>query len=293
MATQQDEDKYDKDSPDAFTESLPFPHRWGKKYKVISRLTVDDASTAYQEIRAHHGRMHNTMYAMPPSFAIVIGALWFFAAQSLEKNPFVSLIVFVFTAVVTRFLFDAYTVFATRTEEMRLWIIERFEGQFAFTNDDKKKEEKREADLTATYDEEEVDNKNEKNWLYICGRLIFLIKGKKTRENQKSDGKKDQSFISGWWDFLVHSKTIREMQDSHDEPGKGGIQRKTREEFRKVMRAAGWLSLSGAAYASVLAFGWFPVNVETTCEVRRELQGGKVKRIERCEKSRMVTLPWM
>lgn len=47
----------------------------------------------------NYGRTHNVMYALPALFVTVVGGLWFFSFQALEKDKGVSLIVMIFAAI--------------------------------------------------------------------------------------------------------------------------------------------------------------------------------------------------
>lgn len=63
--------------------------------KSLRGLSVE---VIYREQRAQLGRMNDTLYRMPPFFATVVGGLWFFAAQYLEKDRIISAGVFLFAA---------------------------------------------------------------------------------------------------------------------------------------------------------------------------------------------------
>lgn len=53
----------------------------------------------YREQYAHFRSMNEILYKMPPLFTAVIGGLWFFAAENLQREPAISLLVFVFSAL--------------------------------------------------------------------------------------------------------------------------------------------------------------------------------------------------
>lgn len=180
------------------------------------------AEVVYVELRAHHGRMHDTMYAMPPSFGVVIGALWYFAGDQLKNNAsFIAAIVFAFTAVITRFLFDAYSTFAKRTEELRIHIQDTFESTYKFDND---------------YRPPRPDLRYR---TYVLGPLKALLDWLRFLF--------DNSSIAMWRDQeLTEREKLTQQADPLIPKGR---QKKTREEFRKVMRTAGWLSIAGTFYS--------------------------------------------
>lgn len=53
----------------------------------------------YKEQYAHFRGMNDILYKIPPLFTAVIGALWYFAVQNLEKDKAISGAVFLFAAV--------------------------------------------------------------------------------------------------------------------------------------------------------------------------------------------------
>jgi hypothetical protein len=53
----------------------------------------------YKEQYAHFRAMNDILYKIPPLFTVVIGSLWFFAVQNLEKEKVVSSAVFAFAAI--------------------------------------------------------------------------------------------------------------------------------------------------------------------------------------------------
>jgi hypothetical protein len=59
----------------------------------ISRLDV------YKEQYAHFRSMNDILYKIPPLFTVVLGGLWYFAVQNIEKDKWVSCAVFAFAAV--------------------------------------------------------------------------------------------------------------------------------------------------------------------------------------------------
>jgi hypothetical protein len=56
-------------------------------------------SEIYKEQYAHFRAMNDILYKIPPLFTAVLGGLWYFAVQSLEKDRLVSGAVFAFSAV--------------------------------------------------------------------------------------------------------------------------------------------------------------------------------------------------
>lgn len=59
-------------------------------------VTVNEV---YKEQYAHFRAMNDILYKIPPLFTAVIGALWYFAVQNLEKDKAISGAVFLFAAV--------------------------------------------------------------------------------------------------------------------------------------------------------------------------------------------------
>jgi hypothetical protein len=61
-----------------------------------SNNTVNNPEVIFREHFSHLGRLIDIQYKMPPFFATVIGGLWFFATQHLNKP--ISAAVFLFAA---------------------------------------------------------------------------------------------------------------------------------------------------------------------------------------------------
>jgi hypothetical protein len=59
----------------------------------IERLDI------YKEQYAHFRSMNDILYKIPPMFTAVLGGLWYFAVQTLEKDKLVSCAVFAFSAI--------------------------------------------------------------------------------------------------------------------------------------------------------------------------------------------------
>lgn len=57
-----------------------------------------EKEAVFHEQYNHLGRMNDTLFRMPAFFATVVGGLWFFAAQYLEKYRPISVGVFLFAA---------------------------------------------------------------------------------------------------------------------------------------------------------------------------------------------------
>lgn len=53
----------------------------------------------YKEQYAHFRSMNDILYKIPPIFMAVIGGLWYFAAQNVEKQKWIACGAFVFSAV--------------------------------------------------------------------------------------------------------------------------------------------------------------------------------------------------
>jgi hypothetical protein len=53
----------------------------------------------YKEQYAHFRAMNDLLYKIPPLFTVVIGSLWYFAVQNIEKEKLVSATVFGFAMV--------------------------------------------------------------------------------------------------------------------------------------------------------------------------------------------------
>jgi hypothetical protein len=95
----------------------------------------DDPSTLsleviYREQRAQAGRMNETLYRMPPLFSVVIGGLWYFAAQSIDKNRVIAAGVFLFAtmcAITGAFAMQRYRIVFIAYMDC----IEALEGKFA------------------------------------------------------------------------------------------------------------------------------------------------------------------
>lgn len=53
----------------------------------------------YKEQYAHFRAMNEILYKIPPIFTVVIGALWYFAVQNIEKDKLIACAVFAFAAI--------------------------------------------------------------------------------------------------------------------------------------------------------------------------------------------------
>lgn len=62
----------------------------------MSEISRDDI---YKEQYAHFRSMNDILYKIPPIFTAILGGLWYFAASNLDKDKWVSSVVFVFAAV--------------------------------------------------------------------------------------------------------------------------------------------------------------------------------------------------
>jgi hypothetical protein len=56
-----------------------------------SGITINEI---YKEQYAHFRAMNDLLYKIPPLFTVVIGSLWYFAVQNIEKEKVVSATVF-------------------------------------------------------------------------------------------------------------------------------------------------------------------------------------------------------
>lgn len=56
-------------------------------------------SDIYREQYAHFRSMNDILYKIPPLFTVVLGGLWYFAATNLDKDKWVSCVVFAFAMV--------------------------------------------------------------------------------------------------------------------------------------------------------------------------------------------------
>jgi len=57
------------------------------------------ADEVYRQQYAHFSRMNDLFYKLPIGFSTIIGGLWFFGAGMMEKDTFISAIVFGFAAL--------------------------------------------------------------------------------------------------------------------------------------------------------------------------------------------------
>jgi hypothetical protein len=64
--------------------------------RPVTSVTI---SEIYKEQYAHFRTMNDILYRIPPLFTAVIGALWYFAVQYIEKDNAISGAVFVFAAI--------------------------------------------------------------------------------------------------------------------------------------------------------------------------------------------------
>lgn len=69
-------------------------------------MEVQDARSAgvsvdeiYRQQYAHFSRMNDLFYKLPIGFSTIIGGLWFFGASMIEKDKFISSVVFAFAAL--------------------------------------------------------------------------------------------------------------------------------------------------------------------------------------------------
>ncbi len=59
-------------------------------------VSVDEI---YRQQYAHFSRMNDLFYKLPIGFSTIIGGLWFFSASMIEKDKFISSIVFAFAVL--------------------------------------------------------------------------------------------------------------------------------------------------------------------------------------------------
>jgi hypothetical protein len=52
----------------------------------------------YKEQYAHFRAMNDVLYKIPPIFTVVVGSLWYFAVQNIDKEPVIAGAVFAFAA---------------------------------------------------------------------------------------------------------------------------------------------------------------------------------------------------
>jgi hypothetical protein len=68
----------------------------GEEAAAKTGITINEI---YKEQYAHFRAMNDLLYKIPPLFTVVIGSLWYFAVQNIEKEKVVSATVFGFAMV--------------------------------------------------------------------------------------------------------------------------------------------------------------------------------------------------
>jgi hypothetical protein len=86
----------------------------------------------YKQQYAHFGRMNDLLYKLPTIYSALIGALWYFAFVSMEKDRLISTAVFLFASIICW-----YSIIITGRfrQAFNLYIdrINKFDGQYAVT----------------------------------------------------------------------------------------------------------------------------------------------------------------
>jgi len=67
-----------------------------KKNDVAPQVSVDEI---YRQQYSHFSKMNDLFYKLPIGFSTIIGGLWFFGADMMAKDQFISSIVFLFAAL--------------------------------------------------------------------------------------------------------------------------------------------------------------------------------------------------
>jgi hypothetical protein len=86
----------------------------------------------YKQQYAHFGRMNDLLYKLPTIYSALIGALWYFAFVSMEKDRLISTAVFLFASticwysiIITSRFRQAFNLYIDRINE--------FDGRYAVT----------------------------------------------------------------------------------------------------------------------------------------------------------------
>src|SRR5260221_8901354 len=64
-------------------------------------MTDISRADIYREQYAHFRSMNDILYKIPPLFTAVLGGLWYFAVINLEKDKWISCVVFAFAGIVS------------------------------------------------------------------------------------------------------------------------------------------------------------------------------------------------
>lgn len=60
-----------------------------------------DITEKYRQQYAHFGRMNDILYKLPILFSTLIGGLWYFAFSFMDKSIFISVVVLLFTSILS------------------------------------------------------------------------------------------------------------------------------------------------------------------------------------------------